>query len=508
MTFIVPALLIFIIAVVAAIVLPPVYRSTSTILIEEQDIPLEYVRATVNTFAEQQLQVINQRIMTTSKLLEIINRLGLYRDVRDSETTEEIVDQMRKDIKLQPISVDVVDPKTGRPTTATIAFSLSYEGKSDPAKVQQVTNILTSLFLDENIKVREEQASGISSFIEEEMNKVKSDLKEIDKQLAEYKQKNINELPELLQVNQQSLNNAEQQKQMLLERLSYLKEREGSLMGELAGTPRDLLDLDKRRLQELKLNLVSLTKKFSKDYPDVITTRQEIEELEKKISNESGASGNSPMPDNPSYVNIDSQLKSIQGEIAAVNAQIANLDKGITEYRSRIGLTPGVESSYSRLLSERNNTQAKYDDLMRKLMEARVSQGLEREQKGERFTLIEPPLLPEKPFKPNRMAIIVIGFVLGCGIGAGTAAAREFLDESVHEPEDLAFISSYPLLAVIPYIPNDQDLSRHNRMRKTVMKMLMIGAVAAFVIILAGIHLFYMHLDILWAKVQTRFGKQ
>src|SRR5208283_5671527 len=114
--FILPALLTTVLVVVIALALSPVYQSTSTILIEQQDIPTDFIKATVTTYAEQQLQIINQKVMTTTKLLEIINRFNLYKDLRDKNTTDEIVDKMRKDITLKPISVDVVDPKTGRPT--------------------------------------------------------------------------------------------------------------------------------------------------------------------------------------------------------------------------------------------------------------------------------------------------------------------------------------------------------------------------------------------------------
>ncbi|HAM49679.1 MAG TPA: chain-length determining protein, partial [Nitrospiraceae bacterium] len=141
------ALAVFLLSVVVVLVWEPVYRSTSTILIEDQEIPREYVMATVSSYAEQRLQAINQRTMSASRLLEIIKRFDLYADKRKKLTTEEIVEIMRKkDIKFQTITADVVDPRTGRPTAATIAFTLSYEGKN-PVVVQQVATVLASLYL-------------------------------------------------------------------------------------------------------------------------------------------------------------------------------------------------------------------------------------------------------------------------------------------------------------------------------------------------------------------------
>ncbi|MBU0482803.1 MAG: chain-length determining protein, partial [Proteobacteria bacterium] len=163
-SFILPATIVFVAAAVVALALPSVYKSTSTILIEEQDIPAEFVMTSVTSYAEQRLQSIHQRIVSYTKLLEMINRFNLYPDLKERWTTEEIVEKMREDIILEPISTDVVDRRTGRPSVATIAFTLSYEGKS-PQVVQRVANTLASLFLEENLQVREKQATETSEFL-------------------------------------------------------------------------------------------------------------------------------------------------------------------------------------------------------------------------------------------------------------------------------------------------------------------------------------------------------
>ncbi len=179
-SMILPALIIFLAAAVVALALPSIYKSTATILIEEQEIPADFVATTVTSFVEQRLQSINQRVMTYTKLLDIINRYKLYQDLREKRVTEEIVEKMSEDILFEPISVEAIDRRTGRPTTATIAFTLSYEGKH-PQTVQQVTNVLTSLFLRENLAVRERQTEETSKFIEAEMSKVQADLDKIEK---------------------------------------------------------------------------------------------------------------------------------------------------------------------------------------------------------------------------------------------------------------------------------------------------------------------------------------
>ena len=504
-SLILPALAVFLCAAIVAMALPSIYQSTSTILIEEQDIPEDFVMATVTSYAEQRLQSIYQRIVSFSRLLEIVNRFQLYPELKDKWTTEEIVEKMREDVLLEPISAEMVDRRTGRPTAATIAFTLSYEGKN-PDTVQRVSNMLTSLFLEENLRVRERQATETSEFLENEMDKVKSDLAELEAKMATFKAAHINELPDLLQVNMQSLNSLESNAERLNEQLRSLKEREGYLQTQLASISPSFEEekRDKVRLAELKVQLVHLKSRFSEKYPDVIKTKAEIAELEKQ-ANDSRVKSDNPghsddPPDNPAYITLAAQLSSTQVEIVSLNRQIGEFNKMANEYRRRIANSPKVEEAYRAIFTERNNTQAKYDDLMRKHMEARVAQGLEKEQKGERFTLIDPARLPETPDKPNRMAIILIGMVLGMGAGVGWASLKEFTDQSIRDSTSLALATSFPVLASIPEIVTQEDIQRKKKKRNIIIIVLVLGVVISVVLF----HFLVMDLNVFWAKLMRK----
>lgn len=489
--------------VILALALPPIYKSTSTILIEQQDIPVEFVKATISTYADQQLQIINQRIMSTTRLLDIINRFGLYPDQRGKEPVEETISRLRNDINLDPISIDVVDPKTGRPMTATIAFTLSYEGKNDPQKVYQIANVLASLFLEENVRTREQQAGDVYRFLEAEVKKVKADLTRIDADIARFKKKHISGLPELIQVNMQSKNDIDRQVDMLKNQLSQLKEKEVYLKTQLAGMPSEFKELDRQRLSELNVQLVNLKQHFSDEHPDVIKTKAEITEIERNLkSSEHTLKESTARPDNPAYINLSSQLSGVRTEIKSVEAQIADLRQRGEKYRRLISVSPQVESSFNALAMERVNTQAKYDDLVRKLMESKVSQGLEKEQKGERFTIIDPARLPEEPYKPNRMSIILIGLVLGVGAGIGTAVAKEYSDGSVRSEELLMMLTSFPVLASIPDILTGRDIA----LGKSMVKTWLAGLVLAAVLGIVAVHFLVIDLDVFWAKLIRRMG--
>ena len=498
-SLVLPAALVLLISVAVALILPPVYKSVSTILIEEQEIPANFVTSTVTSYAEQRLQSIHQRIMSTSRLLEIITRLDLYKDLRQKATTEEVIDKMREDISLDYISAEVVDRKTGRPATATIAFTLSYESKESPATVQKVANILASLFLEENLQVRERQAMEATTFLGDERKKVKKSLDEIEQKIAQFKEEHINELPEVLQVNLQSRHNVQASKERLSEQLRSLKEREGGLMSDLANLSPKMEMEDVKRLESLKLELNRLEARFTDQYPDVIKTKEEIAKLTTKIgSNEETNPGG--LPDNPAYINLSSQLSSVQAEIKSVKRQYNDLERNEDNLNKWIDATPRVEETYNALLSERRNKQAKFDDLSQKLMEANVAYGLEKDQKGERFTLIDPARLPEKPDKPNRLAILLIGIVLGMGTGVAWAALREFSDQSVRQAEILVSETSFPVLASIPRISCAEDKLQHKHRRRWVV-LLLLGILLVAVL---AFHFLVMDLNVFWAKLTRR----
>ena len=494
-----PTLSVILIAGLVAILLPSIYKSTATILIEEQDIPAEFVMTTVTGYAEQRIQSTQQRIMSSTRLMEIADRFSLYAENRDRWTVEQLVEKMREDIQLELISVDTIDRRTGRPTAATIAFTLSYEGKQ-PSVVQRVTDTLVSLFLSENLRVRQRQTSETREFLDEEAQRVRGELDEIEKQLSAFKEAHINSLPEMLQVNIRSLDNYEANARRVDEQVRMLREREGYLETQLASIP-ETENTEKDRLRQLELQLVDLQTRFTDDYPDVKKIKREIAELNNRMAAKAALpDSQKETPDNTAYITLASQLSSTRAEIKALNAQKADLQAKADDYRRHIENTPRIEQEYNALILDRNNTQAKYEDLLRKTMEANVAMGLEKEQKGERFTLIDPARLPEKPYKPNRLAIGLIGLVLGVGLGVGVAALREFSDQTIHSPLELAKVSPLPLLVSIPTIMTARD-RRNRRLRY------MSWGVTVFLLIgisVFAFHTLVMDLDVFWAKLMRQ----
>jgi polysaccharide chain length determinant protein (PEP-CTERM system associated) len=455
---ILPACALFWIAVGAAFVLPSIYRSQATILIEEQEIPANLVQTTVTSYAEQRLQNIYQRVISTQNLVEIINKFNLYPELRAKVTPDEVAATMKKDVVLDFVKADIVDPKTGRPSTATIAFTLAYQGKN-PEQTQKVTSALTSFFLEENLKDRTKKASSASSFLQDEVNRVKEAMAESDAKIADFKEKHFNELPELLPVNMQTLQSIEANNDRLTEQMRTLREREGYLEAQLASLPKaERQGRQNTRLEDLQMQLANLKTRYSDQYPDVIAVKAEIAKLSAE-----GGGGKGSSAENPAYVTLKAQLASTRADMESLKRQMADNEQKKTKYRAMIEATPRVEETYKAMINERENQLRKYNELMQKHMEAQVAQGLEKDQYGERFTVVEPAQLPDKPVKPNRMAIVLIGIVLGVGAGVGTAALMEFSDQTVRSAERLAEATSFPVLTVIPEILSEQEIRRGRR---------------------------------------------
>ena len=405
----------------------------------------------------------------------------------------------QKDIKFELINADVIDRRTGRPTAATIAFSLAYEGHN-PAVVQQVANVLTSLYLEENLRVREQQTEGAMKFMEDERKSVEEQMAEIDKQIAAFKQKNVNTLPEFSQYNLQGIDRLERDIDQLNDQLKTLREKENYLQSQLASVPIDSSNPDKDRLRELRVKLVNLESRFTDEYPDVKKTKAEIADLEKKLK----TTGQNPIdnkPDNPAYVTLSAQLASTRSEIESVRRQI-NASPGETQ-RLRSpdrdvgpgrGRLPGADEPSATAC------RPSIDDLSKKYMESKTASGLEKGQMGERFTLIDAARLPEKPVRPNIPAILLIGLVLGIGAGVGSAALKEFSDQSVRTAGALSSALGLPVLAVVPEILTKEDTVEDKQQRKEIL----IGVAVVVVVAILIFHFFVMDLDILWAKFMRR----
>ena len=302
------AITVFLLGALAALLWPATYKSSATILIKEQDIPSELVQSTVTSFASQRIQAISQRVMARPNLMEIIQQYKLYEDERERLTTEEIIAEMRENISLDMIEASVVDPRSGRPTAATIAFQLSFSGES-PSQVQRVANELMSLFLKENLKERSEKASETYAFLSEESGRLSKKINLLEEKMAVFKEQHVNTLPELSQLNQQLMERTEREISDIDSQIRSQQQTRIYLQGQLAQLKPYGVDISldpATRLQALRTQYFGLLARYSAEHPDVIRAKREIEGLEQETGG-----------DDSSAEQLK-QIEALRGELATL----------------------------------------------------------------------------------------------------------------------------------------------------------------------------------------------
>lgn len=562
---IVVAIVLLVATAALAFGLPAVYKSRAVILIEQQDIPEDLVRSLNTSFADQRIQVIAQRVLTSANLKAIIEKFDLYANERESDPLEVVLEDMREDITVEPVSADIVDQRSGKATKATIAVELAFEN-SDPLVAQRVANDIVSLFLSENLKQRTEAAEDTLEFLTAESERLNGTVKELERALAEFKEAHVDALPELANLNLQLLSRAEQDAVQVENQIRSLEQQRVYLESELSQQEPSVGIVTSQsgqrllgpadRLKALETEFVTLTARYGAQHPDVITMRREIEtlraqtgktapatelearlagleaelatsrerygsehpdirriireieavesELERarKLPDPIGSSLDSEIPDNPVYVQLKARLDATKSDIASLKAQEAALRAKIADYEGRLTAAPQVEREYSALVRDYEIAVAEYREVQAKRQQALLAQNLEEGQKGERFTLIEPPLVPEQPASPNRLAIALLGLALSAGGALGTGALAETLDGRVYGRSGITRLTGAPPLAVIPSLQN--AASKAVKMRRRMM-LIAVSLVLMLALFLA-IHFLVRPLDVLFFRAMRMFG--
>jgi polysaccharide biosynthesis transport protein len=547
-----------------ALLLPPTYRSAATILIEQQEVPPELVRSTVTSYADQRLQVINQRVMTTQNLLEIIRRYDLYPKMMRRESRERIIEEMRGDIRFNMLSADVIDPRSGVPRKATIAFTVGYEHRS-PDLAMKVANDLTTLYLNENLTSRTRLAQDTSNFLTTEGDRLQKEIATLEQKLGAFKARNVEQLPELAGLNlqlldrtEQDLRNAETEMRSLSQQRTFLDAQLAQVKpnsvivsetGERILSPADRLKLLKselasrkalyspghpdivrierevaglegrgtsraatadandvqRQLDEARGELAAAREKYSAEHPDVKRLERSVTQLESEYAQAVASSAPPPLSDgadNPAYIQLRAQLEATINNMRALEGKITSLRAQTFSYQRKVSISPRIEQEYREITRDYDNAQVRYRELRAKQMEAELAENLESGRKGERFTMIEPPLPPEEPASPNRLAILIIGLLLSLGLAGGGAAVAEATDTSVRSRRDLVDVMRAAPLALIPRIVTSEEIAASKlRIRRAIF-----GSCAAAVLAVTLAHFFYRPLDTLWFIVMRRLG--
>jgi len=464
---IIPFILSIVGTLLALILIPPVYKSTTLILVEPQKVPEAYVKPTITVDINDRVNTITQQVMSRTRLESIIKEFDLYKDAKDKLTSDEVVDIMRGNIE--------VAVKGGETRNRDLSsFTIAYMG-NDSETVMHVTSRLASLFIEENLKVREQQAEGTTEFLDAQLQGLKTVLEDQEGQIKAYKEKFMGELPSQLEANLRTLDrfqlelqstndalrSAEDRKIMLEKQVSEINP---NLIMERGGGGVSAVDPRRARLLNLQTELSQLSTVYTDKYPDIIRFKNEITELEKELQIEKTPEQGPKAPkapvmvrppgagDNPLYTILYNQLIEVSSESKNLKEKQKEIAKNIAVLQGRVERIPAREQQMAALVRDYENTKANYQNLLNKKLDAQLAENLEKRQKGEQFKVLDPANLPLKPFKPDRNKIILLGLAIGLGSGAGLVFLLEYIDASFRKDEDVYAVLGLPVLVSIPRI--------------------------------------------------------
>lgn len=474
--------------------LPRLYQSTAIVLVDRQQVPEDLVRPTVTSGLETRLQTINQEILSRSRLEQLITRFGLYSDLRRRVPLEAVVEQMRRDIRLD-LRGSEKNPGERR---ATIAFSVSYLG-GEPQTVAQVTNTLASFFVEENLKVRERQATGTAEFLKVQLEQVKGRLDEQEKRVSAFKKRYVGELPQEFEVNLATLERLNAQLRLNHDSQTRALERREAVARQMvdagwvvgpAGSGAGVTALAPGpatvRLAQLRQELAELRTRYSDRYPDVIRLRAEITELERQAAeartrppDASPAESVAPALADPQLLRLKQAVAETEGELKILKGEDERLRQAIAAYQRRVQDTPLREQEFKELARDYESTQELHASLLKRYAESQIAESMEMRQKGEQFRVIEPALPANGPVAPNRFRLLAVGLAAAAGAALGLVLLAEQLDTSFHTVDEVRAFTRLPVLVSIPAIGTPAD----QRRRRRVHQLATVSALAGLVLI-------------------------
>lgn len=465
--------------------IPNRYTSEATLIVVPQQIPTRYVTPTSETNIGDALQTMTQDVLARGRLLDLIEQFGLYKEERKHLASEEVIDLMRKNIVIDP-----VDGAAGRQSTN--AFKISFVAENG-SLAQEVTSKLTLLFIQANLKTREEQAANTTSFLEAQVESAKEKLAEQEARVRDFKTQYLGELPEQQQSNLSILSGAEGQLQNItasLDRAQQQRVYMESLMESYRrlvtrGSPISLsgpasrpvptsLQIAQNDLDRLQLEKAVLLTRYSPTHHDVRAIEQKIAATQSVMDGLQNAPGrtteNPPDAGNatsPPAVEEDNSIAQLRSQMESNRLEIANLtrdqetQKGvIAQYQSRLNLTPVREQQLTGILRDYELSKQDYTDLRSKERQSQLATNLEKQQGGQQFRLIEPPSLPDIPSSPKRVRLSLAAVGVGLLLGLAGAIIKEASIPTFRTTKEITRKLGAPFVVALPVVLTEKEEKR------------------------------------------------
>lgn len=481
-----PLCLAMVVGIILIFALPKTYLASNLVLVRPQSVPREYVESTVTSDIQVRLGIISRQILSRTNLEKIIHQFNLFLAPEyDDMFLEDQINDLRDRIQIALQTIQTSN-KEGAST-----FSISFLWP-DPDMVAPVVNGLTTLFFDENIRVREAQTMDTADFLEDELDPMRGQLEIVEKKIRAFRQTHMGELPEQLGANLRMLDQLHSQ---LDKTKDSLRSAKGSLIllenqinasQNIIIEPSDSTAAKKETdgvmsLTLLKQQLAALQTSYTDRHPDVIRLRTKITDLEAKLASGEYKIASTETLLSTSRDNINAAKfyrEIIQNQdnlirrhselkmgIKNLELEIGEINQQIYEYQRRVENTPALEQELQTLQRDYQNIKSSHNYLLSRKLEANIAFNMERKQKGEQFEIIDRAFTPRKPISPNLAMIFVVSIFLGVNFGGGLILVKDYFDTSLKSPEEIERSLGISVLATIPKIYQNKDF-RRQKLRK------------------------------------------
>lgn len=417
-----------IVSTAAAFALPTLYRSTATLLIESQELPTDVAESPGTGAIEQRIAKIRERVLSRGDLIALIEQYDLYSSERRSQPLSKVIDKMRKATAVGALEGDIGSQPSGNPNQSNvIALNMTYD-YPDPVKSQEVLQSFVQSFLRMDSDVVENQAMLTVRFLQDQAEKLASQIQQIESEITALKARNgsalVQGMPSMIDTGSYSAQivDLENQNRQLL-----LQSRGGGKNNAIAAA---------------EAALTAARSQFSDTHPDVIAARERLRVLQQQAAQAGPSATNDGIQEQISANNQAIGLLRAQRDtaLARANANVAGQARA-----------PAILEQAAQLEDRATQLRDQYKKVSDDLLKAQNSARMAGEQRAERLSLVEPANLPDHPHWPNRPLLIGAGAAAGLVFGLLLALVMELLQRPVRSPVQIEGLG-IPVVGIVPII--------------------------------------------------------
>lgn len=491
------------VAVIAAFTLPPAYESQTRLLLEGPQIPSELATSTVMMGLSEQLEIIEQRLMTRANLLNVARSQTVFEDMQEM-TADEILEAMR---------ARTVIERGGTSRNPTPILTIAFEGRSPQIAAGVLSEYLT-LIERQNAEFRNARAGNTLQFFQQEVERLGQDLDAQSARILEFKTENSGALPESLEYRLDQQATLQEQVRQIDRGITSLRNQRTRLVkifeatGQVTedqATPQ--LSPDEQRLREMRIQLDEARSIYSETNPRVKMLQARIAQTEERLAN----APEEQVPEEeqaetpqqrPGTTTLDLQLSEIDTRISMLQEQRVETEERLEALSESLAKTPEISVTLDELQRTYSNIEEQYNTAVDRLAKASTGERIESLSRGQRISIIEPPAMPTQPTKPNRILIAGGGIVFGILAGIALVVLIELLNRAARRPEDIVKGIGVRPLATLPYMHSRGEIVRRRLYKSVIYLTILIGLPAA----VYAVHYYYLPLDLLADRAMNKIG--